>query len=123
MFANPTTYNSLPARPGLHAMPQGVPQGPWGPLYRSAPGAQLPAVRYPGMSGAGLGAPVQIVGAGLGQGSTAKKFGMVLLGVASAAGVGAAIGLAVHGRRPVLYPALTLGAVSLISAGAVALQS
>jgi len=111
MLANPTHYSSLPGRPGVNAMPQGVPQGPWNSLYRSAPGAQLPAVRYPGMHGAGLGMPVQIVG-GLGE-STGKKVGLSLFNVAAAMGVGAAIGLAVHGKRPVLWPALILGGVSL----------
>lgn len=113
MLANPTKYSSLPGVPGVNALPQGVPHGPWNSVYRAAPGAQIPAVRYPGMHGAGLGMPVQIVG-GLGD-STGKKVGMVLLQALAAAGVGAAVGLAVHSKRPVLFPALAMGGVSLAS--------
>lgn len=114
MLANPTNYSSLPAMPHINAMPQGIPGGPWGPLYRSAPGAQIPGVRYPGMRGAGLGAsPVQILGFGDSAGSS---FVSLLGRVGLAAGTGAAIGLAVHGSRPVLYPALVLGGMSLAAA-------
>lgn len=48
MVATPTHYSALPSMPQLNAMPQGVPAGPWGPLYRSAPGAQIPGVRLTG---------------------------------------------------------------------------
>lgn len=114
MLATPTHYNSLPSMPQINALPQGMPAGPWGPLYRSAPGAQLPATRYPGMRGAGLGAsPVQILGFGDGAGAS---FVSLLGRVGLAAGTGAAIGLAVHGSRPVLYPALVLGGMSLVGA-------
>jgi hypothetical protein len=113
MFANPTKYSSLPTAPHANALPQGVPHGPWNQLYRSAPGAQLPAVAYPGMRGAGLGMPVQIVGGGLGEAGTGKKIALIAVQALAAAGMGAAVGLAVHGRRPVLFPALAMGGVSL----------
>ena len=111
MLASPTHYDSLPPMPTISALPGGVPMGPYGPLYRAAPGAQIPAVRYPGMMGA---PPVQLVG-GLGN-STGKKMVVVGISALGAAGLGAAMGLAVHNKkRPVLYPALLLGGVSLAS--------
>lgn len=113
MLANPTQYSSLPGMPTINAMPGGLPQGPWGPLYRSAPGAQIPAVRYPGMMGA-LGAPVQILGADepMTKGQMAKA---VVVGTAMSAGVGAAFAAAVGSGNPVRNGALVLGGLSLAS--------
>jgi hypothetical protein len=114
MLASPTNYNSLPPMPQISALPQGIPSGPWGPLYRSAPGAQLPAVRYSGMQG-GLGrSPVTLVGSGLGSFSSSPWLSLGLAALISA-GVGAAYAKARDSRRPVLYPSLVLGGVTLFS--------
>ena len=50
MRQSATAYSSLPGQPTMHALPQGVPFGPWQHLYRAAPGAQIPATYLPGMS-------------------------------------------------------------------------
>lgn len=124
---SPTAYSSLPSAPTINAMPQGIPRGPWGPLYRSAPGAQIPAVRYPGMSGA-LGATgvvfqgalgsvpgVNIVGA-LGQNGMltagSAVTGLLLAGALSAA-YGAGIAYFVKSRKPVRNTALYAGGVTI----------
>jgi len=118
LHAGPTEYSTLPAIPQINAMPQGIPSGPWGPLYRSAPGAQIPAVQYPGMMGAfGQGrAPVRIDGA-FGQEGDESFWGIGKVAFVSAlfaAATGAAYAFARESNRPVLYPALTLGGFSLV---------
>lgn len=112
-----TPYSSLPGMPSINALPQGVPRGPWGKLYRSAPGAQIPAVRYPGMMGAGFGSVpgINIVGIGQENGMTkAEKFSATLFGAALSAGVAAGFAHFLRSsNRPVLAPALFMGGVSL----------
>ncbi len=116
LFGNPTMYDSLPGAPRINALPQGVPGGPWNPVYRAAPGAQIPAVQYPGMRGGGLGMaglgrmPVQIVGA---EATTGKKMGLLIVNAIAAAGVGALFAVSVKSARPVLFPAIVFGGVSL----------
>ncbi len=120
MLASSTPYSSVPQMPSVHAMPGGIPQGPWGPLYRAAPGAQLHATRYPGMRGAalaGLGAsPVQIVGA-LGQDATltkSQKFGSLMFGAALSAGFGAGLAYTLKSRSAVRNTALFTGGLTLV---------
>jgi hypothetical protein len=115
-----TPYSSLPGAPSINALPQGIPRGPWSSVYRSAPGARIPAVQYPGMMGAGFGnvPGVSLVGA-LGQDSNGKmtkaeKFTATLFGAALSAGVAAGFAHFLRSRdRPVLAPALYMGGVSL----------
>lgn len=102
-----TPYSSLPPMPTINAMPDGIPRGPWGALYRSAPGAQIPAVRYPGMQGA----PVQILGA-LGANGEAS-WGRVALGVALSAGYAAGLAYMIRSRKPVRNAALFAGGLAL----------
>jgi hypothetical protein len=121
------SYDSLPAMPSINALPGGVPHGPWGPLYRSAPGAQIPAVRYPGMMGAahgrsgvtllggaaaGLGAPVQILG--FGQGSKVDK--VITIGVTAlfAGAYGAGLAWTIKSRRPIRNAALFTGGMASV---------
>jgi len=113
LHMSPTQYSSLPSMPTINAMPSGIPQGPWGPLYRSAPGAQIPATVYPGMMGA-LGSPVQILGADepMTKGQMAKA---VVVGSAMSAAVGASFAAAVGSANPVRNGALVLGGISLAS--------
>lgn len=114
---SPTAYSSLPGMPTVNAMPQGIPRGPWGKLYRSSPGAQLPAVRYPGMMGAGFGSVpgVNIVGIGAENGMTkTEKFTAAIFGAVLSAGVAAGFAhFLKNRRRPVLAPALYMGGISL----------
>jgi hypothetical protein len=107
MLAAPPAYSSLPNMPSVNALPGGVPFGPWGKLYRSAPGAQLPAVHYPGMRGAG----VTIQGFGQTNG-TAGTLGRLLLAAGISAAVAAAFAMARDSSRPVLNPALVMGGIT-----------
>ncbi len=120
LHAGPTQYESLPSVPQVNAMPQGVPSGPWGPVYRSAPGAQLPAVAYPGMMGPPR-APVRIDGA-LGQGTAWDTAKTAAVGALFAVITGAAYAFSRDSRRPVLYPALTLGGLSVVGTLAAAMM-
>ena len=116
----PTPYSSLPNVPTAAALPGGVPYGPWGPLYRSAPGAQLPATYYPGMtrypghrrgmSGALGNLPVTFVN-GFGQAGPTTLTGMLMAATVSAV-AGAAYAMARDSRRPVLNPALVMGGLT-----------
>lgn len=109
--SGPTAYASLPTMPQLHAMPQGIPQGPWGPLYRAAPGAQIPATYLPGMMSL-KGAGVQLLGLGASD-TTTKVVKYGLMAVLSA-GLGAAIAYgAAQKKRPVLKTAAFAGAFGL----------
>jgi hypothetical protein len=112
MHASPTQYSSLPSAPTINALPGGIPQGPWSQLYRSAPGASIPAGRYPGMMGAGLGAaPVTIMG--FGQGATGK-LAAGALNVGMAAASGAVLAWAVNSPRPLRTTAMLSGGMALL---------
>lgn len=122
MHPSATPYSSLPAMPGINAMPKGIPYGPWSHLYRAAPGAQIPAVRYPGMHGAiatiqgALGAPPAVI-QGFGQnGEVQVKLGMgsLLLGVVLSAGYGAAMAMTIKSKHPVRNTALLTGGSALV---------
>lgn len=122
------SYDSLPAMPTINALPGGMPQGPWGPLYRSAPGAQIPAARYPGMMGAGfgqpsaakvtllgaassLGAPVQILGEA--PTTTTAVVGLVA-GALLAGAYGAGLAYCLKSRKPIRNTALFTGGMASI---------
>jgi hypothetical protein len=114
LSASPTPYSSLPGMPMVNALPGGVPYGPWQQMYRAAPGAQLPSVSLPSL--AGFGGPAQVVFQGtLGQAPTktqmlASTFGAALVSAGVAAGFASTIG----SSRPVLYPTLFMGGITLV---------
>lgn len=108
MLAAPPAYSSLPNIPSVNALPGGVPYGPWGKLYRSAPGAQIPAVHYPGMRGA---AGVTIQGFGQTNG-TAGVLVRLFLAAGISAAIAAAFSMARDSSRPVLNPALVMGGIT-----------
>lgn len=129
------SYDSLPAMPTINALPGGIPRGPWGPLYRPAPGAQIPAATYPGMMGAfgrrnggvtllgggaaaGLGGPVQI----LGQATNTDK--LITIGVTALfAGLyGAGLAWTIRSKKPIRNAALFTGGMASIG-GLVALAT
>ena len=124
MIVTPTNYESLPTVPHVNAMPGGMPHGPWGPLYKTAPGASLPSqtALYPHyhanmMGGLGQAPPVQIVGAfgaATNGTSTMKKIAGVLVVALSAAGLGALYAVALKSKKKVLYPAIVMGGFSLM---------
>jgi hypothetical protein len=103
--------------PTVNALPGGVPYGPWGPLYRAAPGAEIPAVYYPGMQGAGFGARsargVTLLGPFGQVDTTTQALGTMLVTAAIAAGGAAIFALAIKSRNPVRNAALTAGGLSL----------
>ncbi len=124
-YPSATSYASLPASPPIHAMAQGIPQGPWSNVHRLAPGAGIPSSPYPQMHGAlGRSMPVfqgalgtvpgvGIVGA-LGQEGAASS--TVVTGLLVAAGMAAAYGAGmayfVGSRNPVRNTALYAGGVT-----------
>lgn len=125
MHSSATPYSSLPAMPTINAMPYGIPRGPWDHLYRSAPGAQIPAVRYPGMRGAGFGSAmmgalgdvpgvtIQGFGAEATNGNGTAKISGLLIGALFAAGYGAGLAMAITSGNPIRNSALLSGGVTL----------
>lgn len=113
MLAAPPAYSSLPNMPTVNALPGGVPYGPWGSLYRSSPGAQLPAVHYPGMRGGGLGGNAGVTIQGFGQ-STGRlgTVGTLFIAAGISAAMAAAYAMARESRRPILNPALVMGGIT-----------
>jgi hypothetical protein len=111
--------------PTVNALPGGVPYGPWGPLYRAAPGAEIPAVYYPGMTHApgmrtglrGFGATgaraVTLLGPFGQVDTTAGALGTMLVTAAIAAGGAALFAMAVKSKNPVRNSALLAGGLSL----------
>lgn len=117
MIAGPPAYSSLPNIPNVNALPGGVPYGPWGNLYRSAPGAQLPAVHYPGMYPGrhgmrGFGAAGVTI-QGFGQGNGLGTAGTLLIAAGISAAVGAAYAMAIKTRKPIRNAALVMGGITL----------
>ncbi len=113
MHASATPYSSLPGQPTVNALPYGIPTGPWQHAYRAAPGAQLPAVRYPGMMGAGFGDVPGVTIQGFGAGNAANGLGTLLLGSIIAAGYGAVLAMTIGSGNPVRNTALLSGGLAL----------
>ena len=117
MIAGPPSYSSLPNIPNVNALPGGVPYGPWGNLYRSAPGAQIPAVHYPGMNPYGMRGGLGAAGVtiqGFGQATNGLgNTGTLLIAAAISAAVGAAYAMAIKTRKPIRNAALVMGGITL----------
>jgi hypothetical protein len=111
MFNAVAQYPNLPGaypRPGVD-----IPTGPWGPIYRTAPGASLPSQTSLQLQGGGFGAPVKFVG-GLRDASMLSANILPLLGSALFAGaVGAGVGWSTHSRHPKRNTALVMGGAAL----------
>jgi len=110
-----TPYAALPNAPRLHDT--AIPRGPWQNLYRAAPGAQLPAVRYPGMMGAALGSVpgVGIVGA-LGAAADLTKSATLknlLIATLVSTAYGAGIAYFIESASPVRNTALYTGGLTV----------
>ncbi|KKM99753.1 hypothetical protein LCGC14_1144630 [marine sediment metagenome] len=116
MTSTPTNYQSLPNVPGINAMPQGVPRGPWSNLYRTAPGSSLPSqmMLYGGAGGLGRAPAVQIVG-GLGEASTGKKTAILLMNTVFAAIIGTVVAMGVGSSNPVRNTAIGMGGVAFVT--------
>ncbi len=122
MVFGQSSFEDLPQVPVTAPNPH-VPAYPWTSAYRPAPGAMIPAVPIPGVSGLGnvrfMGAMgqhpanVQIVGADEGE---MDGIGYVAVNALIAAALGAVTGhFASQSRRPALLGGGIVGGLGLLS--------